>query len=135
MAIPLKILIVDDFEMVRTMLRNGLKDLGYTNYSESENGKDAWHKLEEAHHSNQPFQMIFCDWNMPEMSGLELLEKCRADEKYKNVPFIMVTAEAEQDYIVSALRSGATDYVIKPFSPEMLEKKLNRALTKLAKPA
>lgn len=135
MSSSLKVLIVDDFEMVRMMLKNALKDLGYTQFSEAENGLEAWNKIEEAHHSKQPYQIIFCDWNMPEMGGIEFLEKCRASDKYKDVPIIMVTAEAEQDHIVTALKKGATDYIIKPISPEMLEKKVKKAIAKLQKPA
>lgn len=135
MSATLKVLIVDDFEMVRVMLKNTLKSLGYTDFSEAENGFDAWKKIEEAHSANKPYQIIFCDWNMPEMGGIEFLEKCRADAKYKDVPIIMVTAEAEQDHIVTALKKGATDYIIKPISPEMLEKKVKKAIAKLQKPA
>ena len=128
MESKLKVLIIDDFEMVRMMLNNSLKLMGVHNYHDSENGAEAWKKLENARNSNDPFNFIFCDWNMPEMSGIDFLSKCRNSEHYKSIPIIMVTAESEQNQIVEALKKGATDYIIKPISPEMLEKKVKKAI-------
>ncbi len=130
-AKSLKILIIDDFELVRVMLKSALKDLGYSDFAEAENGLEGWAKLEDASKTGAPFHIVLCDWNMPEMNGLEFLEKCRAVKKYKDLPIIIVTAEAEQEQIVIALKKGASDYIIKPFSPEMLEKKLKKAVTEI----
>jgi CheY-like chemotaxis protein len=129
----LKVLIIDDFEMVRMMLKKSLKDMGVDNYIESENGADAWKKLEEARSAGSPFNFIFCDWNMPEMNGIEFLAKCRASSFYKTIPIIMVTAESEQAQIVEALKKGATDYIIKPIASEMLEKKVKKAISRHVK--
>lgn len=129
----LKVLVIDDFEMVRMMLKNSLKEMGVKSYQDSENGVDAWKKLEEARTSGEPYNFVFCDWNMPEMNGIEFLVKCRSSEHYKNLPIIMVTAESEQSQIVEALKKGATDYIIKPISPEMLEKKVKKAISRHVK--
>ena len=129
----LRVLIIDDFEMVRMMLKNSLSEMGLKNYEESENGVEAWKKLEESRLAGNPFNFVFCDWNMPEMNGLEFLIKCRSSEYYKTMPIIMVTAESEQTQIVEALKKGATDYIIKPISPEMLEKKVKKVVARYIK--
>src|SRR4051812_24637022 len=98
----LRILLVDDFEMVRVLLRNALNDLGYENIEEAEDGRVALTKIREGHAAGNPFNLVFCDWNMPEVSGFEVLESCRSDAKFKNLPIVMVTAEAEQESIVKA---------------------------------
>ena len=125
-----RILIVDDFEMGRQILKSALIDLGYTNVAEAEDGKLAVECLNEAKATN-PFSMIFCDWNMPEMNGLQVLQIVRKDEVYAKHPFVMVTAEADQENIVTALSAGASDYVVKPITPEILKVKLERIVGKL----
>ncbi len=130
-----KILVVDDFEMVRVMLKNALNDLGFHHIEEAEHGKMALTMLSEAHISGKPYSIIFCDWTMPEMTGIEVLEQCRKIEELKSLPFVMVTAESEQESVVRAIKAGATDYLIKPISPEMLEKKVHRILSKLSEAA
>lgn len=127
-----KILLIDDFEIVRLMLRNALGDLGFTDIEEAEEGKTAMTKLGEAHASGKPFALVFCDWNMPEMTGIEVLEACRSTPEFASLPIIMVTAEAEQESVVRAIRAGATDYVVKPIAPDVLERKVNKILAKLA---
>lgn len=124
-----RILLVDDFEMVRMMVRNALNDLGYTNVEEAEDGRVAMVKIREAQGNGKAYGLVFCDWNMPEMTGIEVLETCRADATLKGLPIVMVTAEADQESVVRALRAGATDYVVKPVSPEILEKKVNKILS------
>ena len=128
----LKILLVDDFEMVRLMLRNALGDLGYTNVEEAEDGKQAMVKLVEANSAGEPYAFMFCDWNMPEMSGIDVIQACRKTREFANLPIVMVTAEAEQASVVQALKAGATDYVVKPIAPDVLERKVNKILNKLA---
>ncbi len=123
-----KILLVDDFEMVRLMLRKSLNRLGYQEIVEAQDGKEAWDLLTRAQMANQPFGMIFCDWSMPEMTGMEVLEKCRSSKEFKNLPFVMVTAEAEQEGVVKALKAGANEYLIKPISAETLQKKIEKIL-------
>lgn len=127
----LRILLVDDFEMVRVMLRNALSDLGFTNIEEAEDGRVALTKITEAHASGSPFDLVFCDWNMPEVSGMEVLETCRSHEDFKSLPIVMVTAEAEQESIVKALRAGANDYIVKPIAPDILERKVNKIVSKI----
>ena len=127
-----KILLVDDFEIVRLMLRNALGDLGFTDIEEAEDGRSAMTKLVEAHSAGKPYALVFCDWNMPEMTGIEVLEACRSTPEFASLPIVMVTAEAEQESVVRAIRAGATDYVVKPIAPDVLERKVNKILAKLA---
>ncbi len=127
----LKILVVDDFEMVRVMLKNALNDLGFYHIEEAEDGVKALEMLNESFISGEPYSIVFCDWTMPEMTGIEVLENCRRSEALKALPFVMVTAESEQESVVRAIKAGATDYLIKPISPELLEKKVHKILSKL----
>ena len=128
MSSKTKILLVDDFEMVRMMLRKSLNRLGYQDIEEAKDGVEAWDKLSQAKTGGKPFGMIFCDWSMPEMNGMEVLEKCRSSKEFKDLPFIMVTAEAEQAGVVRALKAGANEYLIKPISAELLQKKIDKIL-------
>ncbi len=130
-----KILVVDDFEMVRVMLRNALNDLGFHHIEEAEDGVKALEMLNESFISGEAYSIVFCDWTMPEMTGIEVLENCRRSEALKNLPFVMVTAESEQESVVRAIKAGATDYLIKPISPELLEKKVHKILSKLSSSA
>ena len=88
-------------------------------------------QLRAALGEGKPYSFVFCDWNMPVMSGLELLQTCRATPEFVNLPIVMVTAEAEQASVVRALKSGASDYVVKPIAADVLERKINKILTKL----
>ncbi len=126
----MKILLVDDFEMVRMMLRMALSDLGFTNIEEAENGRVALARIKEADSQGTPFGIIFCDWSMPEVTGIEVLEALRGQQAFKSLPFVMVTAEAEQDCVVRAIRAGANEYLIKPISPEILTKKITKIFSK-----
>ena len=91
----LRILIVDDFETVRLFLRNALNQIGIENINEAGDGREALQMIQEYKKSGEPFEMIFCDWNMPEMTGLELLQELRKTAEFKTLPFVMVTAESE----------------------------------------
>ena len=127
----IRILLVDDFELVRQLIKGILSEKGFTTVDEAENGKEAVSKIEAAQNSSQPYHIIFCDWAMPEMSGLEVLEHIRAKAEFKEVPFIMVTAESERANVVKAIRAGATDYMKKPIEPAALEKKVQKLVEKL----
>ena len=127
-----KILLVDDFEIVRLMLRNALGELGFTNVHEAVDGKEAMAKLNEAQAAGDPYILMFCDWNMPEMNGIEVLEACRKSAEFNQLAIVMVTAEAEQGSVVRAIRSGASDYIVKPTAPEILERKINKIMAKIA---
>ena len=126
-----RILIVDDFEIVRIMLRNALANLGHSDVDDAEDGKIALQKIQAAEFEGKPYTIVFCDWNMPHMTGIEVLEAVRKNPHYAKLPIVMVTAEAEQKQVVQALRSGATDYIVKPIAPEILEKKVNKILSKI----
>lgn len=131
----MKILLVDDFEMVRVMLRNILEGLGYLDIEEAEDGRMALSKIKEALKNNTPYEMVFCDWNMPDVTGLEVLESCRGQSEFKSLPIVMVTAESERAQVVKALKAGATDYIVKPVTPEILEKKINGIMVRIQKKA
>lgn len=122
----LKILIVDDFSTMRRIVRNLLKELGYTNADEAEDGVVALQKLKTAGN----FQFVVSDWNMPNMSGIDLLRNIRADANLKHLPVLMVTAEAKKENIIEAAQAGASGYVVKPFTAATLEEKLNKVFEK-----
>src|SRR5690625_7179233 len=116
----IKILVVDDFPTMRRIIRNLLKDLGYENVDEAEDGAIALEKLR-----NGQFEFVVSDWNMPNMDGLELLKTIRGDEKLAHLPVLMVTAEAKRDNIILAAQAGANGLVIKPFTQANVEERLD----------
>ena len=126
-----RILLVDDYPMVRTMLRTGLNEMGYQDIDEADDGREALDKLRAAHAAGRPFDLVFCDWVMPVMEGIAVLEECRATKDFKYLPFVMVTAEAERESIVRALKAGATDYILKPISTKDLQDKMQVLLAKM----
>jgi len=127
-----RILVVDDFEVVRMLLKNGLTDLGYQNIDLADDGTSALDRLQTSEAEGKPIELIFSDWNMPKLSGLELLQNCREHLNFRRIPFIMVTAESEQAQVVQALRAGAMEYIVKPFSPDALQKKIEKISKRLA---
>ncbi len=114
-----RFLVVDDFSTMRRILCNLLKELGFMNVHEAEDGADALAKLRA-----ERFDFVVTDWNMPNMSGIELLQAIRADAKLKHLPVLMVTAEAKRDNIIMAAQAGANGYVVKPFTAAKLDEKL-----------
>lgn len=122
-----KFLIVDDFATMRRIVRNLLKELGHENADEAEDGEVAFKKLQGG-----GFDFVVSDVNMPNMTGFELLKKIRADDALKGVPVLMVTAEAKKEDIITAAQSGASGYIVKPFTKATLEEKLNKILKKAA---
>ncbi|MGC2048177.1 MAG: chemotaxis response regulator CheY [Gallionella sp.] len=114
-----RFLVVDDFSTMRRILRNLLKELGFMNVQEAEDGVDALAKLRA-----EKFDFVVSDWNMPKMNGIELLRAIRADAQLKHLPVLMVTAEAKRDNIIMAAQAGASGYVIKPFTAATLDEKL-----------
>jgi len=117
----LKFLVVDDFSTMRRIVRNLLKELGYINVDEAEDGAIALQKLK-----NQSFGFVISDWNMPNMDGLALIQAIRADEALKKIPVLMVTAEAKKENIIAAAQAGASGYVVKPFTAAVLGEKLEK---------
>ncbi len=123
METSIKVLIVDDFATMRRILKNILKQLGFRNLVEADDGTTAWEVLE-----NQTIDLIISDWNMPKMTGLELLKKVRADSRYAKTPFLMVTAEAQKQNVIEAVQAGVSNYVVKPFTAEAISDKLEKIL-------
>lgn len=127
MSTELKFLIVDDFSTMRRIVRNLLKELGYNNADEAEDGVVALAKLRSG-----SFDFVVSDLNMPNMNGFELLREIRADADLKVLPVLLVTAEAKKEDIVTAAQLGASGYIVKPFTKATLEEKLNKILQKQA---
>lgn len=124
----MRFLIVDDFQTMRRIVRNILRQLGFENFEEAEDGEQAFSKLKAG-----GFDFVISDWNMPNVDGITLLKRVRSDPALKDMPFLMVTAEAEKDKVVEAIRSGVSNYVVKPFTAEVLKEKMDRVLEKLGK--
>jgi two-component system chemotaxis response regulator CheY len=116
----MRILLVDDSSTMRRIQKNQFIGLGIPDVIEAENGEDAWNRLLE----NMPIDLILLDWNMPVMDGYTFLKKVRAVDAYKTVKIIMCTSESEKSRVVDALKAGANNYIVKPFSPESLKEKL-----------
>ena len=117
----MKILVVDDFSTMRRIVKNLLRDLGFTNTHEADDGSTAWPMLQ-----NGDYDFVVTDWNMPGMTGIELLQKIRSDDRLKTVPVLMVTAEAKRDQIVAAAQAGVNGYVVKPFTAAALKEKIEK---------
>jgi two-component system chemotaxis response regulator CheY len=128
-----RILIVDDFETVRLFLRNALNQIGIENIEEAGDGKEALQSIQDNKKKGLPFDMVFCDWNMPEMTGIELLHEIRKSADFKQLPFVMVTAESETSSVENALKAGTTDYITKPFTVDGLREKIESIFNRLQK--
>lgn len=124
----MSILVVDDFPTMRRIVRSLLKELGFNNVEEAEDGQDALNKLRGG-----GFEFVVSDWNMPNLDGLEMLKQIRSDDGLKHLPVLMVTAEAKKENIIAAAQAGANGYVVKPFTAATLEEKLNKIFEKLGK--
>ena len=127
MGKEMKILVVDDFTTMRKVVRNLLKQGGYENIVEAEDGVVALRMIKA-----QKIDFIISDWNMPNMSGLELLKAVRADAEVSATPFLMVTAEALQDNVIAAVKAGVSNYIVKPFTAEVLSDKIANIIEKMA---
>lgn len=126
----MKILVIDDMSTMRKIIKNMLKKIGFTNIEEADDGATAWPMIENAQNNGDPYQFIVSDWNMPEMSGLELIKKIRSDERFKALPFLMITAEAEQGNVVIAVKAGVSNFIVKPFSEGVLKEKIHKIFNK-----
>jgi len=120
----LKILIADDHFLVRQFVRNTLQESKITNIQTAADGNEAIELVQKAKEVNQPYDLVFLDWNMPTISGIEVLNYFRTRPEYLGTAFVMLTAESEQQNIMKAIKAGATSYIIKPVSPSDLSKKL-----------
>ncbi len=117
----MKILIVDDFSTMRRIIKNLMRDLGFTNTHEADDGSTALPMLKSG-----DFDFLITDWNMPGMSGIDLLKEVRADGKLASLPVLMVTAEAKRDQIIEAAQAGVNGYVVKPFTAQVLKEKIDK---------
>jgi len=124
----MKILVVDDFSTMRRIVRNLLKELGFTNVVEAEDGVEALRRLRA-----DAFDFVVSDWNMPNMTGIELLREIRKDGTLKHLPVLMVTAEAKKENIIEAAEAGASGYVVKPFTAITLDEKLQKIFLTMQK--
>jgi two-component system chemotaxis response regulator CheY len=120
----MKILVVDDSSTMRRIIVNTLARLGYKDVVQGADGVEAW----DAMQTNSDIGVVITDWNMPNMNGLELVKKIRAEEKYIDVPIIMVTTEGGKAEVITALKAGVNNYIVKPFTPQVLKEKLQAVL-------
>ncbi|WP_299493880.1 chemotaxis response regulator CheY [uncultured Shewanella sp.] len=123
----MKILVVDDFSTMRRIIKNLLRDLGFNNTQEADDGSTALPMLQRG-----DFDFVVTDWNMPGMQGIDLLKAIRADDSLKHLPVLMVTAEAKREQIIAAAQAGVNGYVVKPFTAATLKEKLDKIFERLA---
>lgn len=126
----MKILVIDDMSTMRKIIKKMLNEIGFTNLTEADDGATALPMIKEAYASGEPYEFIVSDWNMPKMSGLDLLKDLRASEEYKTLPFLMITAEAEQGNVVIAVKAGVSNFIVKPFSASTLKEKIDKIFNK-----
>lgn len=124
----MKILVVDDFSTMRRIVKSIVKQLGFNNIDEAEDGKQALEMLKGG-----KYGFVVSDWNMPNMTGIDLLRAIRADPELKDTPVLMVTAETEKQIVVDAIQAGVNNYIVKPFTPQVFEEKMNKIFEKLGK--
>ena len=122
-----KTLVVDDFATMRKIVKNVLKQIDITNVVEAENGKMALDMLKK---DPADFELIVSDWIMPEMTGMDFLKACKGDEAIRKIPFVMVTAEAQKDSVLEAIKAGVDNYIVKPFTPDKLQEAIQKARAK-----
>ncbi|EQC43951.1 response regulator [Bacteriovorax sp. Seq25_V] len=126
----MKILVIDDMATMRKIIKNMLGQIGFTNITEADDGATALPMIEKATEVGEPYEFIVSDWNMPQLTGLDLLKKLRASEEYKKLPFLMITAEAEQGNVVIAVKAGVSNFIVKPFSAQVLKEKIDKIFNK-----
>lgn len=126
----MKILVVDDMATMRKIIKNMLTQMGFKNITEADDGATAWPLIQSAFEMGDPFEFILSDWNMPNVSGLDLLQKMRAMDQFKTTPFLMITAEAEQGNVVVAVKAGVSNFIVKPFSAQVLKEKIDKIFNK-----
>jgi len=117
----MKVLVVDDFSTMRRIVKNILRQLGFENIIEADDGTSAVSKLE-----SERIDLVISDWNMPKMSGLELLKWVRSQDEFKDLPFLMVTAEAQKENVLEAVKAKVSNYIVKPFTAETLSEKIEK---------
>ncbi|AVJ57271.1 chemotaxis protein CheY [Idiomarina sp. OT37-5b] len=123
----MKILVVDDFSTMRRIIKNLLRDLGFTNIQEADDGNTALPMLQQG-----DFDFVVTDWNMPGMQGIDLLKEIRKDDKLSHLPVLMVTAEAKREQIIQAAQAGVNGYIVKPFTAATLKEKLDKIFERIS---
>lgn len=123
-----KILIVDDMMTMRKLVKKALDTMGFKNVEEAEDGQKAWEKLQ----GSPDTALVISDWNMPNCTGLEFLKRVRTDSRFKKLPFILLTAEAEAHQVTEAIQAGVSNYCVKPFTPDSLKQKIEQTYKKHA---
>jgi two-component system chemotaxis response regulator CheY len=117
----MRVLVVDDFSTMRRIIKNILRQLGFNNVVEADDGTTAWDVL-----NKDKIDFVISDWNMPQMTGIELLRKVRGSEEFADLPFLMVTAEAQQENIIEAVQAKVSNYIVKPFTAEVMKQKIDK---------
>lgn len=117
----MKVLVIDDFSTMRRIVKNILRQIGFTNIIEADDGTTAWEII-----NKEKVDFVVSDWNMPQMTGIELLRKVRSSEQYNGLPFLMVTAEAQQENIIEAVQAKVSNYIVKPFTAETMKQKIDK---------
>ena len=117
----MRVLVVDDFSTMRRIVKNILRQLGFNNVVEADDGTTAWEVL-----NKDKIEFIVSDWNMPKMTGIDLLRKVRSSEEFADIPFLMVTAEAQQENIIEAVQAKVSNYIVKPFTAETMKQKIDK---------
>lgn len=125
-----RILVIDDMPSIRDLVKNQLKALGFKNIQEASDGEEALRMLIQLNTPNTNIQLVISDWNMPNMKGIDLLKHVRAQSEWANLPFVLLTSEAERDQVTEAVLAGASQYIVKPFSAKIFEDKLKTAFQK-----
>ena len=126
MDLSMTVLVVDDFATMRRILKNMFKQLGFNNIIEADDGTTALEAIQK-----NEIGMIVSDWNMPKMTGLELLKTVRASEEHKHIPFLMVTADAQKQHVLDAVQAGVSNYIVKPFTAQILKEKLEKIFARI----
>ena len=126
----INVLVVDDMSAMRKILKTLLNQLGFKNIDEAEDGKQALEKLRQ---NPDKYGLVITDWNMPNMTGIELVQAIRSDEKLKHLPVLMVTAEAKKENVLMAIKAGVNNYIVKPFTAETLKQKIEQIFESLKK--
>jgi len=127
-----RILIVDDFSNMRSLIRTMLGEIGYKNVTEASDGLQAYNLITEAAKNNESFSVLILDWNMPVMSGLELLKACKSQASTKDIPILMVTAESDKQSVVTAIQAGASNYVLKPITRDVFREKFHKIVSQMS---
>jgi two-component system chemotaxis response regulator CheY len=120
----MRLIVVDDSSTMRRIIKNTLTRMGHKDVLEAEDGVEAWSIID----ANPDIEMILTDWNMPNMNGLELVQKLRADGRFKTVPIIMITTEGGKSEVITAMKAGVNNYIVKPFTPQVLKEKLEAVI-------